>query len=151
MITIRKDDSSTFGENIGRITGYYSTGGDYLNTHNFSSPNTLVNGQTVQEPGTEVSQEEKTDFYMRNGYQAGELFNLTFDTNGKVELPSLRDFKGTVIDLNQYILTSSVYDFGGWYSDPEMTHPIDTVVLNENITVYAKFTIKSFQLTFNTN
>ena len=65
---------------------------------------------------------------------------LTFNVNGGSELKKLTKAKGTTIDLSDYTPTRTGYTFAGWYSDKELTEKVTSVKLNENTTVYAKWT-----------
>ncbi len=65
---------------------------------------------------------------------------LTFNVNGGSELKKLTKAKGTTIDLSDYTPTRTGYTFAGWYSDKELTEKVTSVKLNDNTTVYAKWT-----------
>ena len=65
---------------------------------------------------------------------------LTFNVNGGSELKKLTKAKGTTIDLSDYTPTRAGYTFAGWYSDKELTDKVTSVKLNDNTTVYAKWT-----------
>lgn len=64
---------------------------------------------------------------------------VNFDSNGGTELPSLWQTIGTSVALDAYQPTKEGYVFAGWYSDSELTTPIQKVVLKQSITVYAKW------------
>ncbi len=69
-------------------------------------------------------------------------YKLTFETNEGSLITSLIKNKGTVIDLSEYKTVKDGYTFAGWYSDKELTQPIEKVTLNANTTVYAKWVEK---------
>ena len=47
---------------------------------------------------------------------------------------------GTSVNLNNYVPKKDGYIFDGWYSDPRTkVERVNEIVLNENITVYAKW------------
>ena len=67
-------------------------------------------------------------------------YTLSFETNGGSKLDSITKSAGTVIDLATYKPTREGFNFGGWYSDKELTKIITSVTLSANTTVYAKWT-----------
>ena len=75
-------------------------------------------------------------------------YTLTFVTNGGSEIESITDVKGASIDLSKYVPTRDGYIFAGWFSDEALTAPVDTVILNANTTVYAKWTEDGFKNPF---
>ncbi len=64
---------------------------------------------------------------------------LTFVTNGGSNLSPVTAARGTVIDINNFITLREGYTFEGWYLDEALTTPVDTLTLNTNTTVYAKW------------
>ena len=75
-------------------------------------------------------------------------YTLTFVTNVGSEIESITDVKGESIDLSKYVPTRDGYIFAGWFSDEALTAPVDTVILNANTTVYAKWTEDGFKNPF---
>ena len=64
---------------------------------------------------------------------------VTFETNGGAEMESVFVPKGGTIEMPA-APTKDGYTFGGWYTDEALTQPFDfATVLNENLTLYAKW------------
>lgn len=70
---------------------------------------------------------------------ARETYTLTFNTNGGSELPAVEFKAGTKVNLKDYITIRTGFKFLGWYSDPDFRHKVATVKLDQDITVYAKW------------
>ncbi len=71
-------------------------------------------------------------------------YTLTFVTDGTAVNP-ITMTEGTVIELSEHTSTKTGYTFDGWYIGED---EITTVILNDNVTVTAKFTINQYTLTF---
>lgn len=71
---------------------------------------------------------------------AASEYTLTFDTNGGSVFASVTKKAGTIIDLSAYVPIKDGYTFDGWYTDAELTTGITSVTLNDNVTVYARWT-----------
>ena len=80
---------------------------------------------------------------------AASEYTLAFDTRGGSVFASVTKKAGTVIDLSAYVPIKDGYTFDGWYTDAELTTVITSVTLNDNVTVYAKWTpIDPITITF---
>ncbi len=63
-----------------------------------------------------------------------------FASDGGTYIRPLELPRGTAVNLNEYVPTKNGYIFDGWYSDPRTkVERVNEIVLNENITVYAKW------------
>lgn len=71
---------------------------------------------------------------------AASEYTLTFDTKGGSVFASVTKTAGTIIDLSAYVPIKDGYTFDGWYIDAELTTGITSVTLNDNVTVYARWT-----------
>jgi uncharacterized repeat protein (TIGR02543 family) len=69
-------------------------------------------------------------------------YTLTFEPNGGSAVAPITAQAGTVIPLTQ-TTTMSDYTFQGWYSDKSLTNRVTSVTLNNDMTVYAKWTKNS--------
>ena len=79
-------------------------------------------------------------------------YTVNFNTNGGSEVDSLSvDYGDTVIKPADP--TRDGYTFDGWYSNAELTTPwdFDTNTVSGNMTLYAKWNINQYTVTFNTN
>ena len=85
---------------------------------------TLNSNMTVYAKWSEVSEDKVT---------------LTFVTNGGSTVSPVTTDKGTVVNINDYITLREGYTFEGWYLDESLTTPVDTLTLNVDTTVYAKW------------
>ena len=74
-------------------------------------------------------------------------FTLSFDTNGGNAFGSLTREKGKRLNITEAIPTKPGYKFEGWYYDKEFTKAADVVVLESDVTVYAKWSVE--KLPFN--
>ncbi len=61
---------------------------------------------------------------------------LTFETNGGKAIKAVSYAEDTKVELTQ-IPEKEGYIFAGWYLDKALTQKVDSVVMKENITVYA--------------
>lgn len=65
---------------------------------------------------------------------------VIFASDGGSYIRPLEKAIGTTVNLNEYIPTKEGYIFDGWYFDPRTKEQkAETVTLNENIAVYAKW------------
>ena len=77
-------------------------------------------------------------------------YAVSFVSNGGDILDPINVDYGATISLPTP--TKTGYSFAGWYSDAALTSPFSqTMMTNEAITVYAKWTINQYTLTFVTN
>ena len=72
-------------------------------------------------------------------YNYGPRYTVTFNTNGGSTIEPVKATMGTSIDLAQYITTKDENTFMGWYSDAALTKAVTSVVVEKNITLYAKW------------
>lgn len=72
-----------------------------------------------------------------------QLFTLTFDTKKGSTIEKITEKAGTVVELSEYVPSRTGYKFAGWYADSELKEAIDSVTLNSDITVYAKWNKKT--------
>lgn len=61
---------------------------------------------------------------------------LKYETNGGEPISSTSHLRGTTVQLTKEPVRSG-YVFTGWYSDPELTNKVESVVMNVSKTVYA--------------
>lgn len=73
--------------------------------------------------------------YARNSY------TLMYDTRGGTYVASVTAKYGETVELasGDDVPTRQGYKFDGWYSDADLTTPVDKVTISENTTVYAKW------------
>lgn len=92
-------------------------------------------------------------FYFRiNLYSIAEaptIYTITYNMNGHGNVPTKinKIFAGDTLK----VLTPSAtgYTFNGWYTDSELTQSFTSgSVVNSNITLYAKWTAKTYNLTY---
>ena len=77
---------------------------------------------------------------------------ITFDTNGGSVINPLSALQGTAITTPSNP-TRTGYTFAGWFSDEALTnaYTFPATMPSSNITVYAKWTINQYTITFDTN
>ncbi|MBQ3023186.1 MAG: S-layer homology domain-containing protein [Clostridia bacterium] len=63
-------------------------------------------------------------------------YTVTFNTNGGSEITPQRYARGTEVQLTM-VPTKEGYIFDGWYSDAQLTNKIESIVVDENVTIYA--------------
>ena len=68
--------------------------------------------------------------------------------DGTSVIDTLEKDKETHLDVPS-ALTKDGYDFEGWYVDEALTIPYQPNVLSANLTLYAKYTAKTYYITFN--
>jgi len=78
-------------------------------------------------------------------------YTISFDSNeGSQPDPVVLDFDATIPTLPTP--TKVGYAFAGWFLDPLLTQPMNlTKMPSQNFTVYAKWTINQFTMSFNSN
>ena len=78
-------------------------------------------------------------------------FTITYDTNGASTIAPATYEAGTTVVVPSSP-TKQGYTFGGWYSDEGLTTIYEFGVMpEEDITLYASWTINAYTITFNTN
>ena len=78
-------------------------------------------------------------------------YTITFDSNGGSAVTAItQDYATTVTKPTDP--TKTGYTFAGWYSDEALNTPYSfTTMPAENITLYAKWTINDYTITFDSN
>ena len=83
------------------------------------------------------------------------LYTLSYNLNGghgDSSFAPVSDAKGTVLKISGVEPTKTNYDFVGWYTNSLLTgikySPNGSITLNSNITLYAKWKIKEFNITY---
>ena len=105
--------------------------------------------QVVWEAGADYTVEGDMTFTAK--WQEYPKYTLTFNTNNGSEVEPVVEYVGTTVDLSSKVTTKAHHTFAGWYLDEALTQEApDTITLNGNTTVYAKWTENKFTLTFNT-
>jgi uncharacterized repeat protein (TIGR02543 family) len=83
-----------------------------------------------------------------------EAFNtVSFNTNNGIILNSIQVDEELPFDLESVKTpTKDYHEFVGWYLDAELTIPAqENMILEENITLFAKWAIKQYSITFISN
>lgn len=81
-----------------------------------------------------------------------KTFTVTFDSQGGSSVASQTVTEGEKVS-EPTAPTKEGFLFGGWYSDAAYSHPwkFSENVVTEDMTLYARWTSKTFTVTFNTN
>ena len=92
-------------------------------------------GTELRQPGDEVKIEGSTTFTAQ--WEADiRYFTLTYNSNGGTEYPDETHPEGMEVRLDK-LPEREGHSFTGWYADVELTQLIETVIMNELISVYA--------------
>ena len=92
-------------------------------------------GTELRQPGDEVEIEGSTTFTAQ--WEADiRYFTLTYNSNGGTEYPDETHPEGIEVLLDK-LPEREGHSFTGWYADVELTQLIETVIMNEHISVYA--------------
>ena len=92
-------------------------------------------GTELRQPGDEVEIEGSTTFTAQ--WEADiRYFTLTYNSNGGTEYPDETHPEGIEVRLDK-LPEREGHSFTGWYADVELTQLIETVIMNEHISVYA--------------
>lgn len=76
-------------------------------------------------------------------------YTLTFDSKGGSAVSAVTAAEGTPIDLTKYVTTRTGYHFDGWYLMIGTTETrAEAVILDANMTVYAKWTPETYKITY---
>ncbi|MCD8006953.1 MAG: InlB B-repeat-containing protein [Oscillospiraceae bacterium] len=70
-------------------------------------------------------------------------YTLIFVTNGGSEIGSMIFDSGISVDLSYYVTTRSCYEFAGWYDDADLLTQINSVTMDSEKIVYAKWVLSS--------
>ena len=99
---------------------------------------------------TEIAPQSYEDYELYAKWEINE-YTLTFNSNeGSLINPITQDYNTTVVEPSNP--TREGYTFGGWYSDVNLTAThVFTFMPAENITLYAKWEINEYTLTFDSN
>ncbi|KAK3605099.1 hypothetical protein CHS0354_000766 [Potamilus streckersoni] len=78
-------------------------------------------------------------------------YTVTFNSNGGSQVASKKVAAGNKVTQPEDP-TFGEQNFAGWYSDEELTSLFyfDNVIINKNITLYAKWAVRTYTVTFNT-
>ena len=83
--------------------------------------------------------------------KAGEKYKVTFDVLGHGEAPAAQEVESGKTAKEPEAPSEEGYDFGGWFTDKDCTAKYDfSTAVDKDITVYAKWTIKTFTVSFST-
>ena len=71
---------------------------------------------------------------------ANDDITFYFETNGGSQLSALH-YQGDINEVMMPVTMRDGFEFVGWYTDEELTHPLDLTILHgvDEITVYAKW------------
>ncbi len=84
-----------------------------------------------------------------SGHSSGTVnYVLTFESNGGSSIPNVTKASGTNVDLSSYVPTKDGFNFKGWYKEEGLTNEVSSVVLDKNMTVYAKWEAKPVTMPF---
>ena len=79
-------------------------------------------------------------------------FKVVFNANGHGSAPATQIVKSGKTASKPSDPTASGYTFGGWYTDSACTKAYDfSTSVTSNVTLYAKWTINSYNVSFNSN
>lgn len=106
-----------------------------------------------------------TDFgeYVQSGNSFKRVYTLTFETDGGREVESVKKPAGETINLTPYSTYKDGYRFLSWCADKELKNKVNSITLDEDKTVYAKYaifsngnggsavTVKKYTVSFETN
>ena len=102
----------------------------------------LIN--TIQPRSVEDEQRMPEDMYtvaeLNAFFSVGELYTLTFETNGGSAVESITAIEGSVIELGDHVSERDGFTFSGWYADSGITEKLTSLTLDGNKTVYAGWT-----------
>ncbi|WP_214626762.1 InlB B-repeat-containing protein [Paenibacillus agaridevorans] len=132
---------------------------------------TVEHGDTVEAPeaptrtgyafGGWYTDEELTESYVFTTVVTGNVtlyakwtlntYTVSFESNGGSAVESATVEHGDTVEAPE-APTRTGYAFGGWYTDEELTEPyVFTTVVTGNVTLYAKWTINVYTMSFESN
>ncbi|MDZ4197363.1 MAG: InlB B-repeat-containing protein, partial [Candidatus Izemoplasmatales bacterium] len=145
----------TFNSNGGSIVSAITQN---YNTDVSTPQNPTKTGYTF---GGWYANSELTTAYVFNTMTAGSItiyakwsinqYTITFDSNGgSIVSVITQDYNTTI--LTPLSPTKTGYTFGGWYANSELTTAyVFNTMPSENITVFAKWSINQYTITFDSN
>jgi uncharacterized repeat protein (TIGR02543 family) len=132
---------------------------------------TVEHGDTVEAPeaptrtgyafGGWYTDEELTEPYVFTTVVTGNVtlyakwtiivYTMSFESNGGSAIEAATVEHGDTMEAPE-APTRTGYAFGGWYTDEELTEPyMFTTVVTGNVTLYAKWTINVYTMSFESN
>lgn len=112
-----------------------------ITTQALVPPDIQIVAQTAED-GAEKATVTAT-FTVQNQY------TLSFDSKGGSAVSAVTAAAGTPIDLTKYVTTRAGYHFDGWYLMTGTTETrAEAVILDANMTVYAKWTPETYKITY---
>lgn len=90
----------------------------------------------IAEPGSAYTVTK--DVTVEAKWEQKAAASLIFETGGGSAVETITGYIGDIIPLNQRPVRVG-YNFGGWFSDIELTTPVTGVVLGSDMVVYAKW------------
>ncbi len=139
------------GSSIASITGDY--GDPVTSTNNPTREGYTFNGWYADANLTQTATVPNAIPAQNLTFYAGWTINqytLTFESNGGSIVPSITSNYGD--NLNILTPTKEVHSFGGWFTDLGLTQAFTlTTMPASNLTLYAKWTINQYTITFETN
>ena len=93
----------------------------------------------VRNPATSTSfASEPITAIVKTAYNPTAVYyTLSFETNGGIEIDSVRKVAGLTIELDDYVTTRDGFTFAGWFSDSQLSNAATSITLNSDTTVYA--------------
>ncbi len=108
--------------------------------------------EAAEEKEAAPAEDEAEDAKEDNDLQkAGEKYKVTFDVQGHGTAPETQEVESGKTATKPEDPSAEGYDFGGWFADKDCTTAFDfSKEIKADTTVYAKWTIKTFTVTFST-
>ena len=91
--------------------------------------------------------------FVRELHQSQSTYSITFNSNGGSNISTLTNKTSIPSNINTaYVPTRSGYTFAGWYTDSGLTTAVTPgASLSGNITLYAKWSQNTYDITFEKN
>ncbi|NQQ32174.1 ribonuclease G [Streptococcus suis] len=132
-------------------------GNDYSKietVHAYGVLGSTVSPQVLTYPYATFEHTEATEITQASGqklyvYYRRNRFTLTYNSNGGDYVNQQTGQYGSQVPISSSIPTRTGYDFAGWYDNPQLNgSPVtDTVTLDKDRTLYAKWTGKTVKYT----
>lgn len=140
------------GSPIGPVTGEFATAVELTQTP--TRANYTFVGWYSDEALTvriySVTLSQDTTVYAKWALNSVPTHTLSFDTNGGSPVAPVPAEEGTAITLTQ-VSSKEGHSFMGWYKDAGLTQKVTSISLTKDTTVYAKWSVLSYSLTFETS
>ena len=152
IITLTFDSNG--GSNISPVTGEKGSVislADYTPTRSGYTFNGWYSDSELTEKVESIELTEDTTVYAKwtkksenpggggGGGGGSDKIEISFETNGGEIIDSVYVLEKATVDLTKYVPEKDGFKFEGWFADENFTKPVEKIIAEKDVTVYAKW------------